>query len=278
VTSTPPHRAGANGYCQVCGPSGGMFPCAAWLAAGPIGTTSRSSCCTLFGLAWQAYERTSNAASDREWGQIDAYGAIILAAAAAEAFINELASLARQAVDEDPRGWPPHPPQIAAFASQVLAAETGRSTGRRASTPGKFVVALKALTGLRPDAGRRVHQDFALLMRARDGLIHTKLDVQPAQPGSLPHAPSSSLPPVVAQLGPRNVTAMESGLSAIDSLSTRGVARWACASAAAIVQEVIASMPRGSGGQRSLDFEVNHFARWFRLPPLSESSEGTAAP
>jgi hypothetical protein len=255
--ATPHHRAGGDGYCQVCGPSGGMFPCEARLAAGPLGTTSRSSCCTLFGLAWQAYERTSNSASEREWGQIDAYGAIILAAAAAEAFINELAELVRQTTDDDPRRWPPHPAVLQTLAAAVIDVER-----RHGSTSEKFAAASKALTGQRPDFGRQPLQDFVILMRARDGLIHTKLDVWPAPVDGL----TSALPAVVKELRSKNVTATEPGLAANDALSTRAGARWACASAAAMVQTVIASIPPGKGGVRSLDFELNHFSKWFTVP------------
>jgi hypothetical protein len=81
--SSATHRAGDNGRCVVCGD---VMPCPARVAAGVTGTTSSASCCKLFGLAQDSYRRTSEAATERTWGRLDALGAIVLAAAAAEAF------------------------------------------------------------------------------------------------------------------------------------------------------------------------------------------------
>jgi hypothetical protein len=258
-TAPDPHT----GYCQICGSPGGAFPCPTALAnraTQPMGTGSSASCCKIFGQAWEAYKRTLGAASDRDWGQRDALSAVILAAAAAEAFINELAELARQEANGDTQRWPPPQPQLEAPATAVMDVERGRG-----STSEKFAVAIEALTGQAPDLGRKPFQDLVLLMRAKDGLMHAKLDVRPTPADGL----TSNLPSVVKQLRSKNITAMDADLAADDALSTRAVARWACASAAAVVQAVIAAVPSGMGGARSLDFELKHFEKWFTLPPLA---------
>jgi hypothetical protein len=130
-------------------------------------------------------------------------------------FINETAEWARQAV-ENPPEHPPLPPEIGAFAAAVLAVE-GPHKGPR-DTPTKFRVALQVLSGKPPDEGP-VQQQFGLLMRARDGIVHTKLDVQPAPAGAL----TSDLPAVVALLEPRKITGTEPVVppSAIDRLTAR---------------------------------------------------------
>jgi hypothetical protein len=231
------------------------------VANGQSGITSFSNCCTLFGLALQALKRTSGDGGDREWGKLDAVGAIILAAASAEGFINELTELARQYVNDTPT----FPPEFEALATQVLAEEN-----RHAKTVDKFLVAIEALSDERPDKGSCLHQNFALLMAARDGLIHTKLDVQPSSKGGL----NSSLPAVVKRLRSKNVIADgyredQRPLSAIDQLSTRAVARWACSSAADIVQEVITKVPPPPDpGMTSI---LVDFSRSFTMPPQSAS-------
>jgi hypothetical protein len=262
ASTTPPQHLvnPETGYCRVCGSEGGAFPCPTALAAGPMGTRSSSSCCKIFGQAWEACKRTLGAAGDRDWGQLDALAAVILGAAAAEAFINELAELARQTADNDPRGGDPRPPELQALATAVIDVEH-----RNGSTMEKFGAAIEALTTKPPDTSRKPYQDFGLLMRARNELIHTKLDVWPAPADGL----TSSLPSVVKQLRSKKITATDSNLAADDALSTRAVAEWACGSAAAMVQAVIAAWPPGKGGARSLDSELNDFEQWFTLPPLS---------
>jgi hypothetical protein len=261
-TSAQPHRADPRtGFCQFCGSAGGAFPCPtaqANRAIQPMGTRSSASCCKIFAQAWEAYRRTLRAAGDRDWGQLDALSAVILAAAAAKAFINELAELSRQEVNGDPRRWPPPPPELQALATAVINVE--RSHG---STTEKFAAGIKALTGQPPDLGRKPFQDLILLMRARDGLIHTKLDVLPAPADGL----TSNVPSVVKQLRSKNITAIDADLAADDALSTRASAKWACETAASMVKAVITACPPGQGGPRSLDFELEHFENWFDVPP-----------
>src|SRR5438067_3324099 len=113
-------------------------------------------------------------------------------------------------------------------------------------------------------------------MRARDGILHTKLDVQPAPAGAL----TSDLPAVVALLEPLKITGADPVVpsGAVDQLSTPGVARWACNSAADMVLAIIASMPPGGdepGGFRVL-LSLDQCSRYFtRLPARRQRRVGS---
>ena len=121
----------------------------------------------LFGRAQAAYERARKTSSqDRELGQMDALDAIVFAAVALEAIVNEAVELAAQL----PPPGTSNPPSVDSFAT--LLAEVERSHG---SIQLKFMLAHQIFTGGTYDAGRAPFQDFVLLVALRDAIVHYRL-------------------------------------------------------------------------------------------------------
>src|SRR4051794_14954928 len=74
----------------------------------------------LFGLASGAYRRIPKEIDDRELGQMDALIAVVFAAVALDAFINEIAHYALMPV---PSGFPPNPESITSMGQLAKEAE-----------------------------------------------------------------------------------------------------------------------------------------------------------
>jgi hypothetical protein len=236
-----------------------------------MGTVMAVSCRRLFMLSTDAYKRTKYAATDRTWDQPDAIAAVIIAVVAVEAFINEIAQVAAD-VEQTPGGRPPEPPAIAALAARVQATEAEHAgLGGHAPTKEKLRIELEALSGGTVNMGITPYQEFALLIDARDALVHTQLDVRTMRAGSIR---SSPLFDVVQRLRPLEITGNDPGLpvAAIDYLSTRAVARWACNTAASVVQKIIARVP-DSGSPVSFRRGLDLIERTFL--PVTSTSERT---
>lgn len=114
----------------------------------------------LFDVARDAYERSSLVPPENKH-DFAALTAIAFSAFSLEAFINEaglLASLAQT-----------NPPSVAAFGTMLEEVEESRG-----STEIKFMLARFAFTGTPYNAGQRPFQDFSLLMKVRNALVHLK--------------------------------------------------------------------------------------------------------
>ena len=86
---------------------------------------------------------------------VDAITALILSAAAAQGFINELASTCF-----DYRGEGDFPANLSAFAKAGLELEKNRAT-----TLSKYDHAWEAISGVKPKRGQNPHQNLQLLMQ-----------------------------------------------------------------------------------------------------------------
>jgi hypothetical protein len=165
--------------------------------------------------------------------------AVVFAAASLEGFINELAALAPQHQSETM-------PPIGQFATLAAEADAGR-----ASTKLKFQLAFLVFDGQPLDHGRQPYQDFDLLFAVRNEIIHLKEDpIYPTVPGGEP-----TLPKIARRLDSRRVklnlpktvnplTGDYIDGSFVSLLSTPEVAKWACETAANMVQAVCAVIPR----------------------------------
>jgi hypothetical protein len=194
----------------------------------------------LFGIAKQAYERAkAGAKHDRSHDSNEPLISIVFAAAAGEAFINEIGELASQ-----PTGFFPElgsePDQVQSLAGLLSEVEDARG-----STNLKYLIGKLALSGRTFDKGANPYQDFAILMDLRNSLMHLKFDrVESVRINEVRiHYPS-----VVAKLRSRSVLALfEDDDNAIASwvlrVSTPAVARWACNATARIVKDIVESMP-----------------------------------
>jgi hypothetical protein len=183
----------------------------------------------LFGIAKQAYERAKAAAKhDRSHASNEPLISIVFAAAAAEAFINEIGELASLL---------PEPDQVQNVARLLSEA--------RGNTKLKFLLVKLALTGKPYDKGANPYQDFAILINLRNSLMHLKFDrIESVKINEV----RVQHPRVINNLSSKNVLAQfEDDKNVIASwllrVSTPAVARWACNATAGIVKDVVESIP-----------------------------------
>lgn len=157
----------------------------------------------------------------------DALVSIVMAAAAAEAFINELGAYYE-------RTFGPLEPRET--ASGVALAEVERSRG---STELKYLVASLALSGQIFDRGTSPFQEFSTLITIRNDLMHPKPRDNFVDGGGI-------VPPkYVRDFMQRGMayTREADGTSWLNLLETEHVASWACQAAVDIIVAVIAMTP-----------------------------------
>ena len=194
----------------------------------------------LFGIAKQAYERAkADTEHDRSHKSNDPLISIVFAAAAAEAFINEIGELASHPTIPPPASGP-EPDEVQNVASLLSEVEDAHGT-----TKLKFLLGKLALSGKTFDKGVDPYQDFAILIELRNSLIHLKFDrIESIKIDAV----SVRHPSVIDKLRSKNVLAeFESGENTIASwllrVATPAVARWACNATAGIVKDILASIP-----------------------------------
>jgi hypothetical protein len=129
-------------------------------------------------IAFTAHNRAIIDAAGRDNALTpDSFIAIVIAAAAAEAFINELAEnigIYRQnASDRNPDAITP---RMAAAADAVFKLER-----KRASIHQKYLAVSKALSGRKFPKSRGPYKDFGLLIELRNSIMHLK-PVRPSEP------------------------------------------------------------------------------------------------
>ena len=195
----------------------------------------------LFGIAKQAYERAKAAAKhDRSFEQREPLIAIVFAAAAAEGFINEMRELALQCCGVPPwAGVGPEPDQVENLGSLLSEVE-----GAGGTTKLKFLVGKLALSGRPFDKGANPYQDFAMLLDLRNSLVHLKFDrIEYPQINEV----RVQHPDVINKLRSKNILAEFEDEQSLPSwvvlVSTPAVARWACNAIAAIVKDLVGSIP-----------------------------------
>lgn len=180
----------------------------------------------LLSIAIEACKRCQKAAGTdrRKPGGREGHVAIVFAAAFAEAFINEIVDFARSPDH-------PSPPVNLILVRLVDALEIARTC--RARTADKYQIAKKILTASEYDVGKRPFQDFSLLMRARNWIMHMEpqFDVQDD---------------LAKKFHSRNIlsadypTANPDFMAAID---TPAFAGWSVLSAYSIANDTIESLP-----------------------------------
>lgn len=162
----------------------------------------------------------------------DSILAIVMSAAATEAFINELAEHVPFAAlgyrKDDSMILPP----ITACSDRLIELEK-----QRADTNEKYLEASNALDGQAFRKGAPPFQDFALLMDLRNAIMHVKPKI-----GSTNHS-GTKLADALAQRGLAIAGTGDGALPWFDRLMTPAVAEWSHASALAIVQGVLSKMP-----------------------------------
>ncbi len=191
----------------------------------------------LFGIAKQACGRAYQAAEhERAHVSYEPLIAIVFAAATAEAFINEIGELASQPIIPGE----PEPQQV-----QDLARLLGQVEDDRPTTLLKYQLAKLALRGTTFDKGANPYQDFAVLLDLRNSLMHLKSDrIDSVRHGEVVvHHPR-----VISKLQSKNVLAeFEDDKNTVASwvvrVSTPAAAKWSCNATAAIVKDIVESIP-----------------------------------
>jgi hypothetical protein len=173
--------------------------------------------------------------------------AVLFSAAALEAYINETAQL----IHKDPR-LSKSSSKVSAFAEVLDEAEHDRASLRL-----KFLLAKTVLSGHSFDRGALPYQDFDLLIALRNELMHSKL-----QRIDDTHR-------LVKCLRSRQILGAEDAnvrSSWISTIATPEVARWACDTAASMVNAIQEALSKVVPDQ-SRPSEIRTLAT-FRLMPI----------
>lgn len=186
----------------------------------------------LFSTAQTASSRA--ASNDVSPGSNDALIAIVFAAAAVEASINEIAELASQPTIHGA----PNPQEISSCAALLSEVEDSRGT-----TTLKYMMARAALTGTTYDKGSQPYQDFALLLDLRNALLHLKFDrIHNVKVNEV----DVQHPRVIDRLRSRGLLAptdKNTIASWVYLINTPVVAKWACGACSAMVKSLVACIP-----------------------------------
>ena len=163
----------------------------------------------------------------------DAIVAILLAAAASEGFINEVAEL------YIPKRLDSHlPVSLVAFGTKIQEMEQAY-----ASTLDKYSAGAFMLSGAEFDKGKNPYQDFALLFAVRNAVMHIKAIDQagPIEDEKM----TFTMPKVVRCLQQKKLARPSSkdvGASWYDALQTDRLASWACSSSLQMILAILAML------------------------------------
>jgi len=184
-------------------------------------------------------------APPRKGGQLAALVSLVFSVVAIEAFLNEAAEMALGFLDMS------EPQAIELFAECMVDAERSR-----ASLESKLAIANWILAGKRLDRGAQPHQDFGLMMRLRNDLVHFKANDRFDQNATSEEFHRS----LIQRFGNRNLLAedMEAG-SWIHAIETKAIADWCCKTAAKVVVDFVSKIPQG-GYRTFVEGIKGHFA------------------
>jgi hypothetical protein len=174
-----------------------------------------------------AHEASENAIA----AEHSSFVAILFSAFALEAWVNDLLDNVQC---EDPYWSPPETKTLAAFADQL--------EGRGSSIELRIQLIAAGLTGKAMDAGRQPYQDFALLIRIRNMLVHAKPEhFESDSSQNEPHA-------ILRKLEERGVFELErAGVVNLlhGTLTIPAVGRWAYGAAIRMVEALGEMLPQG---------------------------------
>jgi len=193
----------------------------------------------LIGIAKEAAKRTEGATSDNSPGQNDALVAILFSAATIEALLMELGFHAAQQVKifgkfeslrESMRI-----PQLQAFTDLMAEIEVSKGSIRS-----KLLMAKYILSGESYDKGASPYQDFDLLFRCRDAIIHLKPErvVQD-------ETEKTRTDKIVRLLDAKGLCAegLKESSSWLQRIATRAISRWSCNVVADVVESLRNCLP-----------------------------------
>jgi hypothetical protein len=216
-------------------------------------------CEQLLGLARDACDRATKAVAETEgaWPG-EAVVAVVLAAASAEAFINELTELMAMKTPMLAHRGPSLPPALSAFADALTEIEESRG-----STNLKYLMASQTLGGKMFDKGGQPYQDFALLMTLRNDIMHLKpKDVFEEKAREDGTEITVRWPKYIAALQGRGLARTVPKkviISWFELLKSEKLARWACDAAYRIMLAILDLIP--DDGLRDPSADLKHSLR-----------------
>jgi hypothetical protein len=199
---------------------------------------------TLFRVSTTAYERIKNS-SNKNTDLLDTLTAVIFSVTALEAFINEAKDLVKQ---HPSYSHPPEAPSITTFATLLDKFEEGRE-----KTILKFYITKIVFTGTPYDSGQQPYQDFSLLVKLRNQIVHFKSDKFDKD--------SNEIPKIIKQLPKKIIRDFSSSTTTtwINRLDPLPTAYWSCNVAVDMVKSILDIVPKGGHFKETLDFSYGKF-------------------
>jgi hypothetical protein len=194
-------------------------------------------------IAVKSYERTKLAPSDTTPGQDDALVAILFSAASLEAQLMELAHIAT--ATEMSRATD-------SLRLQALSDILEELEEAKASVQAKYRVARRILLGTGYDKGAHPFQDFQILIRLRNAIVHLKPEHITPEPLE-----------IVKALISRGLCESEDGArsSLVHQVGTRAVARWACNTAVDMIHSLFEPAGAEKAGSLRVFFESYEYVK-----------------
>ncbi|BCA53041.1 hypothetical protein W02_01810 [Nitrospira sp. KM1] len=190
----------------------------------------------LYSIAKSACERLATDSRTSAGGQSDAYVSIIFSALSLQALINEMPDLLSML----PESTRHDPPQIREFIRLAAEIEAGRG-----SIEHKYKNAMQILTGQPVDVGAQPFQDFSLLFRAHNALVHAKpasFQLETGPDGSLIF---ESVQRIVRDFGAKHIidSANDPQHPWFYRIGTFKAAQWSCNTAVAVAAALSRAVP-----------------------------------
>lgn len=179
----------------------------------------------------------------------DAMICTVFAVAAIETFVYELGEEALRAGDKSPDGGVLH-----GLGKLVDDMEESRFPLFQ-----KVIWVVRYLTGKPADQGSRVFQDFDVLVRLRNAIIHLK-DTEETRWYQDSSMENMGTPKVISQLESRGLILRPYRPSWIVAISTREIAEWSCRTARTLAETLMNILPTSSCKQMMV-----HSLRGFEL-------------
>jgi len=172
-------------------------------------------------------------AEPRRGGQLPALVSLVFSVVAVEAFLNEATEMALGFLD-----IPSEPQGIAVFTECMADAERSRLP-----LESKLGLAKWVLAGTRLDRGVQPFQDFLLMIRLRNNLVHFKANEPYAQNDTAEEVHKN----LIQKFRGRNLLAedMQPG-SWIHAIETKAIANWCCRTTAQVVVDFVSNVPQGA--------------------------------
>ena len=189
---------------------------------------------TLFGIAVETAREIK--AAPRVGGQRPALISVVFSVIALESFMNEMTNYAQE--------WTDYQPSVEGPQTVLFAQVMGDAEDAHARLESKFTLAKWILLGRNTDRSGQPYQDFALLTRLRNDLVHTKpnqLFVHGKTTNEEAHED------LIKKFRNKKILANDRDSGSWTYLvQTKAVAEWSCKTAAHVVNDLCTGVPQNN--------------------------------